>query len=239
MDDLSRHPVRGGFRLRGSEITRLETFTDAAFAFAVSLLVIAGGQIPDSFASLMESLKEIPAFLGSFALIMMFWHGHQQWSRRFGLEDGGAIVLSSALVFTILVYVVPLKVLFGQGFAWASGGFLGQPFPLEGVWQLTTLFVVYGVGYVAMTGLMAALNVYAWRHRSALRLDPREEFLTRVAIWQWCLLGAPGLLSIAVAGLLPPSIGVWAGFAYMLLPIVMPIFGITVSKRAASRGFDH
>jgi hypothetical protein len=37
---------RDGFRLRGEEMTRIETFTDAAFAFAVSLLVIAGDTVP-------------------------------------------------------------------------------------------------------------------------------------------------------------------------------------------------
>ena len=39
--DLSRLPVHHGFRLRGEAVTRLETFVDAAFAFAVTLLVMA------------------------------------------------------------------------------------------------------------------------------------------------------------------------------------------------------
>ncbi len=34
---------RYGFRLRGGENTRIEAFTDAAFAFAVTLLMIGGG----------------------------------------------------------------------------------------------------------------------------------------------------------------------------------------------------
>ena len=32
-------PVEHGFRMRGLQMTRVETFTDAAFAFAVTLLV--------------------------------------------------------------------------------------------------------------------------------------------------------------------------------------------------------
>ena len=47
--DLDALPRRGGFRLRGLEMTRLESFVDATFAFAVSLLVIAGQQA-DRFA---------------------------------------------------------------------------------------------------------------------------------------------------------------------------------------------
>ena len=39
---LAALPVKQGVRLRGLEMTRLETFCDAAFAFAVTLLVIAG-----------------------------------------------------------------------------------------------------------------------------------------------------------------------------------------------------
>jgi hypothetical protein len=45
--DLDALPRRGGFRLRGLEMTRLESFLDATFAFAVSLPVIAGQQVPD------------------------------------------------------------------------------------------------------------------------------------------------------------------------------------------------
>lgn len=233
MDDLSRHPVRDGFRQRGSEITRLETFTDAAFAFSVTVLVIAGGQVPDSFSALWESLEEIPAFAASFTLILMFWHGHVQWSRRFGLEDTRSVLLSAALIFTILTYVVPLKVMTGQFFAWVSGGWLGHPFPLEDIRDLPRLFVLYGIGFVAMTWVMGGLNHHALSQRERLRLDAREELLTRIARDQWMLLSLPGILSVGFASLTPPEIGVWSGFAYMILPIVMPIFGVRASRRIA------
>ena len=52
---LDSLPRRRGFRLRGIQMTRLETFTDAAFAFAVSMLVIAAQQIPDNMASLLAA----------------------------------------------------------------------------------------------------------------------------------------------------------------------------------------
>src|SRR4029077_18070791 len=45
--DLDAMPRLGGFPLRGIAMTRLETFTDAAFAFAITMLVIATQQIPD------------------------------------------------------------------------------------------------------------------------------------------------------------------------------------------------
>jgi hypothetical protein len=37
-ENLDALPRLGGFRLRGLEMNRLETFIDAAFAFAVTLL---------------------------------------------------------------------------------------------------------------------------------------------------------------------------------------------------------
>src|SRR5690242_2680306 len=37
-----------GFRIRGSQPTRVDAFVDAAFAFAVTLLVIAIGHVPNS-----------------------------------------------------------------------------------------------------------------------------------------------------------------------------------------------
>ena len=48
---------------------RLDGFTDAAFAFAVSLLVVGGGNLgpPDS-ADLLRRLADLPAFAVGFAI---------------------------------------------------------------------------------------------------------------------------------------------------------------------------
>ena len=45
--DLSKLPVEAGVRLRGEQVTRLETFVDAAFAFAMTLLVVSFDAMPD------------------------------------------------------------------------------------------------------------------------------------------------------------------------------------------------
>ena len=82
---------------------------NAAFAFAVTLLVISFDAIPDSAQAMLEALKGVPAFGASFALLVMFWWAHASWSRRYGLDDGVTAVLSCVLVFTVLVYVYPLR----------------------------------------------------------------------------------------------------------------------------------
>src|SRR6059058_2117043 len=63
--DLDALPRLRGFRLRGMEMTRLETFIDAAFAFAISMLVIAAQQIPDNIQALLAAFKNVPTFICS------------------------------------------------------------------------------------------------------------------------------------------------------------------------------
>ena len=89
--DLDALPRLGGFRLRGIAMTRLETFIDAAFAFAITMLVIATQQIPDDVKTLLAAFKNVPAFVASIIVLGIFWRGHWLWSRRYGLEDGVSI----------------------------------------------------------------------------------------------------------------------------------------------------
>lgn len=149
---LGRLQVKDGFRLRGSEMTRIETFTDAAFAFALTLLVVSL-DIPSSYGDLLEALKGVPAFALSAVLLMMFWWGHHEWSRRYGLEDASAIALSCLLVFTVLVYVYPLRFLMRGLTVWLSHisgiPFGAAAFRLTGE-EVNQLFIIYGVGFVAM-----------------------------------------------------------------------------------------
>jgi hypothetical protein len=61
--DLDALPRLRGFRLRGIEMTRLETFIDAAFAFSITMLVIAAQQIPDDIETLLAAFKNVPALV--------------------------------------------------------------------------------------------------------------------------------------------------------------------------------
>ena len=117
-------PVENGFRLRGAQVTRLETFVDAAFAFALTLLVIAGDSLPDSFAELREALRRTPTFILCFVLLAMIWSAHNRWSRRYGLEDAWSTVLSLGLVLAVLVYVYPLRMVIASvsPLSWIANG---------------------------------------------------------------------------------------------------------------------
>ncbi len=45
-DSLKGLPTHKGFRMRGESMNRLEVFSDAAFAFALTTLVVTSGEIP-------------------------------------------------------------------------------------------------------------------------------------------------------------------------------------------------
>src|SRR5712671_818089 len=129
--DLDLLPQLRGFRLRGMEMTRLETFIDAAFAFAISMLVIAAQQIPDNIQALLAAFKNVPTFVCSIAVLGIFWRGHWLWSRRYGLEDGVSIFISWAMIVTILIFIYPLKAIFGAMWFLLSGGRVGHTLGLR------------------------------------------------------------------------------------------------------------
>lgn len=231
---LENLPTKDGFRLRGSEMTRIETFTDAAFAFALTLLVVAL-DLPGNYAELVEALKGVPAFAFSAALLMLFWWGHHEWSRRYGLDDGPTVMLSCLLVFTVLIYVYPLRFLSRGLTTWLSYLF---GLPVTGSFELgphevNHLFVIYGLGFAAMCAAILLLNLHAWRLRDELRLSELERFDTRVEMRVWMIVGSSGVLSILLALFTRPSLLGIPGWAYWMLAIVMPLHGTYVRRRRA------
>lgn len=189
--------LRSGFRHRGSATTRLEGFVDAAFAFAVTLLVISIDSIPDSLPALVEALKGIPAFAVSFIMVVLFWAAYARWSRHYGLDDAPSTLLSLALVFLVLVYVYPLKMLFGTFFAWISDGWFPLPLrEVRGYDDIALMFIIYGVVFATLSLLLAGLYAHAWRRRDALHLDAGERRATGGDIGQFLWFACVGLLSL-------------------------------------------
>src|SRR3546814_2568670 len=167
-----------GFVHRGRQVTRLETFVDAAFAFAVTLLVISIDEIPDSRAALVLALKAVPSFAACFAMIAMFWAAHARWSRRYGFDDAASTTLSLLLVFVVLVYVYPLRLQFGVFFAWVTGGWLPSPMRIKSAADVGFMFLVYGLAFAMMSLCMLGLYAHAWRRRDAVGLDAGERART-------------------------------------------------------------
>src|SRR5213082_2253751 len=148
--DLDALPRLRGFRLRGMQMTRLETFIDAAFAFAISMLVIAAQQIPDNIQALLAAFKNVPTFVCSIAVLGIFWRGHWLWSRRYGLEDGVSIFISWAMVVTMLIYIYPLKAIFSSMWFLLSGGRVGHTLGPHSESEIRALFAIFAVGFSAI-----------------------------------------------------------------------------------------
>ena len=191
---------------------RLDNFTDAAFAFAVSLLVIGGARAPENFEALVGALGDIPAFAFGFAVMAMFWLSHVRWRTVRGDGDWLSILLTLVLVFLTLVYVQPLRAMAAATGLWFTGqgsGFGGS---------LTGLFAVYGTGFVAMSLTMAGL----WSEplRSG-QLDPFARGNAKGERGIFLIMALTGIVSILVS---MTRYGVLAAMIYATLPISIGLF---------------
>ncbi|EDY82038.1 hypothetical protein VDG1235_1658 [Verrucomicrobiia bacterium DG1235] len=229
---LDKLPIRNGFRMRGESMTRLEVFSDAAFAFAVTTLVVSVGSIPGNFDELILALKKVPSFGLSFAQIAVFWIAHRSWSRRYGLEDKWTTGLTLSMVFTILVYVFPLRLIFSSFLAWATQGWIPGEFETKTVAEIQGLFVVYGIGFFVLTGILSGLFYRALKSAEELGLNSFERIRTEEGVAMWLIQSGVGLVSALWALLLPASWGVMAGFLYFVIPIAMPIVGVRYGRKA-------
>src|SRR5438552_2717426 len=221
--DLDALPRLRGFRLRGMEMTRLETFIDAAFAFAISMLVIAAQQIPDNIQALLAAFRNVPTFVCSIAVLGIFWRGHWLWSRRYGLEDGASILISWAMIVTILILIYPLKAIFGAMWNLLSDGQVGQPFSVHTTAsEARALFTIYALGTIAMSAEVLLLNLRAWQLREPLRLDDREKLMTRGEVIGWSIPVSVATVSLVLALALPIAQIAWSGWIYFSLVLLVP-----------------
>lgn len=229
--ELKKLPVEDGFRMRGMDMTRLETFIDAAFAFATTMLVISIGQIPGNFEELVLALKQIPACASSFFIIMLYWRGHRTWSRRYGLEDKVTIMISVSMIFVLLVYIYPLRLMFSALFSWISNGWFRSVFRITAYRELIGLFIIYGIGLAAMAGLMAVLYWRAKKASTFLALDPIELIRTESEIVSYIIVAGTGLMAALFAWVLPPYFDLAGGFLYATLPVSVSIVNSRYKKK--------
>ena len=231
-------PRDGGFRNRGRELTRMEAFVDAAFAFAVTLLIISVGDVPRTADDLVLAFKGVPAFAASFATMAMFWYSHSRWSRRFGLDDLPSVLLSMLLVFLVLVYVFPLRAVFGSMFSWMTQGWLPTTYAVSGRSDLRVMFVLYGICIFTMAATITLLYWRAWRLRDTLGLDAEERHATCAYLAANAFLALVAATSLIAALLLPGSGSMWVyaipGTLYCLLA-----FTGVFANRMGDRWFYH
>src|SRR5689334_14060095 len=210
---LSRSSDMIGFRLRGQEVTRLESFADAVFGFALTLLVVSL-DVPKTFADLMTTMRGFPAFALCFLFLALIWNGHYKYCRRYGLDDGTSRFLTCVMLFLVLFYVYPLKFLFNLSItAMLLGGTPQAEIMTRS--QFTTLLVIYGLGFAAVYLSMSLLYLHAYRLRDVLELNELEKFDTRYQIMRTTVLTIFGIIAAILACV--PVLRNWSSFVYILL----------------------
>ena len=191
---------------------RLDAFVDAAFAFAVTLLVIGGGDVPSSYAGLDQAVRNAPAFAIGFAFLAMFWHGHVRW-RAYGTRAGGLpVLISLILVFLVLVYVYPLRLMAISMVEYVTRNMN----TVRTLGEVADLFALYGIGFLAMAGTMAGLFATSLR----APLSEEAEADVRLEIGIWLILATSGLFSALMSRVAPA----FAPWVYSLLPIAHFLF---------------
>jgi len=186
------------FRWRGKEVSRVEGFTDAVFAFAVTLLVVAL-EVPHTFDGLMDIVRGLPAFIICFTLLMTFWSAHYSYHRRYGLEGAFPRVMTMAIIVLVLFCVYPLKFLATMVTVNLFGFAMHDVPHIESLADARMLYVIYGLGFAGVWGLYAALYAHALSLRAQLQLDANEVILTRQSLASYLIYVAVCLLSIALA----------------------------------------
>lgn len=238
-EDSHNAPVNAagyaGIRPRGADAHRLETFVDAAFAFALTLLVISFDEVPGSYDELLQALRGAPAFLASFAIIVMVWFAHHRWSRDFGLSDPPSVLISLLLVFVVMVYVYPLRAMMSTAMNQITGGWAPSNFAIESVDEVRGLFTIYGAGFTATTACIGLLYLRALRSAEKLALTPYEKALTSVDVIAWAIVSGMGVVSIVLAATLPDHLLAIAGWVYSALGILVPLITTSLMRRARRR----
>jgi len=209
--------------MRGLEMTRLEVFIDAAFAFAVTMLVISFDNIPRSYDEVMLAIKSIPAFIFAVAQLVWIWHTHNTWSRRFGLDTAYTVFISTALLIVVLIYVYPMRIMAGGMFAWITNDYLPSNFTSITLDELRHMFIFLGLGFIALSLVFVQMYRYAGRVKLELLLNEYELFESRTRVVMWMGAAGIGLISVILAITLPTQLVPYSGFTLMLLAAWFPL----------------
>jgi uncharacterized membrane protein len=195
--------------------SRLEGFSDAVFGFALTLLVVQL-EAPRSGEALRELVRGSLPFALTFAMVCYLWWEHNRFFRLTGLQDAWTAFLNSVLLFVVLFYVYPLKYL--------ATGLLGPMIERKarGLDDGRFVMIVYSAGVVAIFSVFVLLYLHAWRRRRELQLTAAELVTVRFKGRAHRISAALGLVSVALAVLLPDR---WLWVAGVLYALMGPLHG--------------
>lgn len=221
---------KDSIRWRLHEPTRLEAFSDAVFAFALTLVVISL-EVPQTFNELLHLMQGFFGFAICFLFLVLIWHDQYIFFRRYGLQDTRTTCYNLVLLFMVIYLVYPLKFLFyaiAQGFEnnIVVHGQTLQRFNNTG--EVSQLMIIYGIGYFIIYSIMGLMHVHALKRKKDILLTPLEVYNTKTYIFTY--IGMIGVtlfsLVIAVYGLHHSgNYAFYSGISYSLIGMVTWIIG--------------
>jgi uncharacterized membrane protein len=225
------------FRFRGTEPGRLENFSDAVFALALTLLLISTSP-PTTFIQVKKFVFDLVPFAMCIALIVLIWHEHFVFYYRYGLRNGKVVFLNTLFLVIVLFYVYPLKFLTKLSlFA------IAVPFNVD--WlksdlqammkdgHMGDLMIIYGMGAASVFLVLMLMYRYALTKADELELNEIELYDTRTSVRTNLVMATIPLLSVVVALIFYRHWlgGAFAGITYFLYTPVMFIYSRRVEKK--------
>jgi uncharacterized membrane protein len=209
-------------------MTRVEAFSDAVFAFALTLLVVSL-DVPQSYAELMQLMAGFVPFACSFALLTWIWYLHASFFRRYSLQDAYTLTLNAILLFVVLFYVYPLKFIFTALFS-SLIPVLDIRLDLTAP-QLGTIFAIYGAGFLVIFLMFGLMHLHAYRRRDELALTELQIFDVRAHGGAHLVSAGVGAVAVLVALIVPTPFEGFSGFTYFLMGPAHWLYGRQAKRR--------
>jgi len=225
------------FRFRGEEPGRLENFSDAVFALAITLLLISTSP-PSNFDQIKRFAYEIIPFVLCITLILIIWHQHFIFFFRYGLRNERILLLNTIFLIIVLFYVYPLKfltrlILIPIGYLTGNTAMVNEFTSMIRAQDMGDLMIMYGLGATSVFLVLMLMYRYALSKAEALELNEIEKFDTRTNMTTNLLMGTVPLLSVIVSIIFRGHwmAGMLGGFIYFLYTPLMMIHGKWVDRK--------
>ena len=241
-DSIKKHMIgiNPNFRHRGEEPGRLENFSDAVFALAVTLLLISTSA-PGNFEHIKLFVWELIPFALCIIIIVLIWYEHFTFFFRYGLRNPRIIVLNTIFLVIVLFYVYPLKfltklALWPFALIFKQDALIGNLRGMIGGEDMADLMIIFGLGYFSVFFILMLMYRYATGKAEELQLNKIELFDTRTKVNTNLLMSLVPMVSVLVAILMYNQrlAGMYSGFVYFLYTPVMVFYGIRVDKKRKS-----
>jgi uncharacterized membrane protein len=206
---------------------RIEAFSDAVFAFAVTLLVVSL-EVPKSAQDLFVAMRGFIAFGICFAFVLMFWIDHARFFKRYPLNDVRTVALNMLLLFVLLLYVYPLKFLFSTLSDILLWGL--SPAGIHSQTEIRTLMAVYGAGFLALNVILLLMKRNVRPFSARLALSATDQLKLQGSIERNAAGAAVAIVSILIA-LLTRDNGLVSGLTYMSLGPLHWLLSARVRRR--------